>query len=69
MDFFIGGDLNIELMLDIAEDEYRGQDSIEWFGMYGPECKGGADDITKNIEVVPVIQRFQLHLDQHLDEE
>ena len=52
---------------EIAEDEYRGQDSIEWYGMYGSECKGGPDDIQKK-EVVPVIQRFQLHRDQHLDE-
>ena len=27
-DFFIGGDLNIELKLDIADDEYQGLDSI-----------------------------------------
>ena len=44
VDFFIGGDLNLELELDIADDEHRGLDSIEWYGMYGPECKGGGED-------------------------
>ena len=38
VDFFIGGDLNIEQKLDIADDEHPGLDSIEWYGMYGPEC-------------------------------
>ena len=40
VDFFIGGDLNIELKLDIADDEHRGLDSIEWYGMYGPGVRG-----------------------------
>ena len=44
--FFIGGDLNIELKLSLADDGPRGPDSIEWYGMYGPECEGTADDIT-----------------------
>ena len=45
VDFFIGGDLNIELKLCFAGDEHRGLDSIEWYGMYGPECEGSAEDI------------------------
>ena len=45
VDFFIGGDLNIELQLCLADDEHRGLDSIEWYGMYGPECEGSAEDI------------------------
>ena len=43
VDSFIGGDLNLELKLDIADDEHRGLDSIEWYGMYGLECKGGGE--------------------------
>ena len=34
VDFFNGGDLNIELTLCL--DEHRGLDSIERCGMYGP---------------------------------
>ena len=41
---FIGGDLNIELTLDNTDGEHHGLDSIEWYGMYGPECRGGGED-------------------------
>ena len=71
VDFFIGGDLNLELKLDIADDEHRGLDSIDWYGMYVPECKGCGEDAVayEKIEVVPIIARFQLHCDQYLDEQ
>ena len=68
VDFFIGGDLNIELKLDITDDEHRGLDSIEWYGMYGSEWRRGYYCFWK-IEVVPIVERFQLHRDQHLDEQ
>ena len=45
VELFIGGDLNIELKLCLADDEHRGMDSIEWYGMYGSACEGAADDI------------------------
>ena len=38
--FFIGGDINIALILD---DDH--EDSIDWYGIYGPECRGGEGDI------------------------
>ena len=60
VDFFIGGDLNIELKLDMADDEHQGLDSIEWYGMYGLECRGGGEDTTaceKN-ELVPTTARL-----------
>ena len=44
VDFFIGGDLNVELKLDTADGEHQGLDSIELYGMYVPECKGGGED-------------------------
>ena len=44
VDFFIGGDLNIEFRLDTADDDLHGLDSIDWYGMYGPECRGGGED-------------------------
>ena len=37
--------MNIELKLCLADDEHRGPDSIEWYGMYGPACEGTADDM------------------------
>ena len=46
VDFFICGDLNIELKLDIADDDHQGLDSIELYGMYGPECRGGGGEDT-----------------------
>ena len=33
-DFFIGGDLNIELKMESSwEDEFRGLDSLDWYGL------------------------------------
>ena len=44
VDFFFGGDLNIELRLDNVDDDLHSLDSIDWYGMYGPECRVGGDD-------------------------
>ena len=41
VDFFIGGDINTELRLASREEDLHGPDSIEWYGLYGPECRGG----------------------------
>ena len=46
VEFFIGGDLNIELKLCHADDGNGSSDSIEWYGTYGLACEGTADDIT-----------------------
>ena len=35
--FFIGGDLDVEFRLDHANEDPHGLDSIEWYGMFGPE--------------------------------
>ena len=71
VDFFIGGDLNIERKLDIADDEQRGLDSIEWYGMCGLECRGGGEDTIafEKSKVVPTTGRLQLRRDQHLDKQ
>ena len=45
VDFFIGGELNIELKLCLADDGHGGLDSVERYGMYGPANQGTADDI------------------------
>ena len=43
VDFFIGVDVNIDL--SCVADGHRGPGSVEWYGMYGLECEGTADDI------------------------
>ena len=44
VDIFIGDDLNIEFRLDNVDDDLHGLDSIDSYGMYGPECRGGGED-------------------------
>ena len=41
----ISCDSNIELKLGNADEDLQGLDSIKWYGMYGPECKGGGEDV------------------------
>ena len=41
VDFFIDGDLNIEFRLDNVNDDLHCLDIIDWYGMYGLECRGG----------------------------
>ena len=41
---FIGGDINIELKLGAGSDEFEGLDSIGWYGLHGPACRGGGED-------------------------
>ena len=45
MDFFIGGDINIELKLEPDHEDLQGLDGIDWYGIYGPECLGGGKDV------------------------
>ena len=69
--FFNGGDLNIEIKLCLADGEHRGLDSIEWYGMHGPECEGSAEDIIayeNKLSWFQLLKDFKLHCDQHLDE-
>ena len=44
VDFFIGGDIGVGLRLGKANEGLHALDSIDWYGMYGPECKGGGED-------------------------
>ena len=60
--FFIGGDLNFELRLDNTGGELQGLDSIEWYKMYGPECRGGGED---TIACEKILTWYR---DGHLDE-
>ena len=44
-DFFIGGDLNIELKFEGGSEDFVGLHSIDWYGFYGLECRGGGEDM------------------------
>ena len=60
VDFFTGGDINIELRLGNAGEHLHGLDSIEWYGTYGPECKGGGkgggEDVTTHEKKIRWLQ-------------
>ena len=61
IDFFIGGEINIELRLGNAGEDLHGPDSIEWNGQYGPECKGGGEDVItheKKIRWLQLLKEF-----------
>ena len=45
VDFFIGGDINIELKLQLGDEDLQGLDGIDWYGIYGPECLGGGEEV------------------------
>ena len=45
MIFFIGGNINIELKLEPDDEDLQGLDGIDWYGIYGPECLGGGEDV------------------------
>ena len=44
VDFYIGGDINIEMKRGTTGEDLQGLDSIEWYGVCGPECRGGGVD-------------------------
>lgn len=44
-DFFINGDLNIELKLESGNVEFLVDDSLDWYGLYRPECQEGGEDV------------------------
>ena len=60
IDFYIGGDINIEMKLGNAGDDLWGLDSIESYGMYGPECRGGGEDVItyEKLRWLPLLKEF-----------
>ena len=70
IDFIINGDINIESRLGNEGEDLHGFDSIEWYGMDGPEYKGCGEGRHLSREEHPMvaIERVQLHSNQHLDE-
>ena len=56
VDFFTGGDINIELRLGNAGEHLHGVYSIDWYGTYGPECKGGGEDVTTHVKKIRWLQ-------------
>ena len=47
-DFFIGGDINIELKLETSGEYLQGLDGIDWYGIHGPECRRVSRIILEN---------------------
>ena len=47
-DFFICGDISIELKLDANGQDSECWDSTDWHGLYGPVCRGGSKDEITN---------------------
>ena len=46
VDFHIGGDINIVMKLGNTGEDLWVLDSIDWYGMCGPECRGGGEGVT-----------------------
>ena len=46
VDFQISGDINIEMKLGNPDENLQGLDSMERYGMYGPDCRSGGEDVT-----------------------
>ena len=59
-DLFICGDLNIEFTLGNANEDLHGFDGIDWYGMFGPECKEVArtQSPIRKIALVTTIERL-----------
>ena len=45
VDFFIGGDIDIELKLEPGDENLEGLDGIDWYGINGSECLGSGEDV------------------------
>ena len=45
VDFFIGGDINIELKLELGDEDLQGLDGTDWYGIFGLECLEGGEDV------------------------
>ena len=61
IDFFIGGDLNIELKLEPDHEDLQGLDGIDWYGMYGHHCLGGGEDVVtyeKKLRWLQLLREF-----------
>ena len=71
-DFFIGGDLNIEFRLDNENKDLHCLDSVFWYGMYGPGCRGAGEDAIayeNKIAVATAVESLWLHCDKYLDKQ
>ena len=61
VDFFICGDINIELKLEPGDENLHGLDGIGWSGIYGPECLGGGEDVItyqKKLRLLQLLRDF-----------
>ena len=49
---------------------FRVFDSLDWYGLYGPECRGRGDDVVTcdKTPMTTIIERFRLRGDEYLGE-
>ena len=40
--------VSAELKLEPGDEDLQGLDGIDWYGIYGPECLGGGEDVVTN---------------------
>ena len=43
--FFICGDINIDLKLELGDEDLQEVDGIDWYGSHGPDCLRGGEDV------------------------
>ena len=61
VDFCVGGDINIELKQGDTSEDLEGLDSIERYVMYGPDCRGGGEDVItceKEVRCLQLLKEF-----------
>ena len=60
VDFYIGGDINIQMKPGNTGEDLWELDSIDWYGMYGPECRGGGEGVTtcEKMRWLPLLEGF-----------
>ena len=62
VDFFIGGDINFELKLELGDEDLQGLDGIDWYGTHGRECLGGGEDVITYEKKLRWLQLLRLRL-------
>ena len=68
-DTFIGGDVNIELKLEGGNGKFQGLDGLVWYGLCGPECRGGSENlVTYENTLATVSEGFRLRGDEYFGE-
>ena len=72
-DFLIGDDLNMKFKLETggAGLEFQGLDAMDWYGHFGPECRGGGQCLgmyEKKLRWLQLLWEFGCVCDEYLGE-